>query len=172
MNDRQVPILALFIAAIVTPCAYADENLSVAAQQAEAIVTPRASDSKLVNLPALDVRLRASLRCSGDAESLTLSVADTVTNLGSAELSEQTSAEASLTVPAQQVALVASSHFCLEEDPTSADELTVAGLVTAHASLRCANDDRSSAHFASTPLRVRLVCARDALEDQEPSPDR
>jgi len=172
MNNRQVPILALFIATIVAPFAHAGDNLSIAAQQAEAIVTPRASDSKLVKLPTLDVRLRASLRCSGDAESLTLSVADTVTTLGSTELGEQTTAEASLTVPAQQVALVASSHFCLEEDPTSADELTVAGLVTVHASLRCDNDDRSSAHFASAPLKVRLVCAREAREDQEPLPER
>ena len=172
MNTRQVPILALFIAAIATPCAYADGSLMVAAQQAEAVVAPRAIDLKLVNLPALDFRLRASLSCPGKAESLTLSVADTVTTLDGDDLSEQTSAEASLTVPAQQVALAASSRFCLAEDPASADELTVAGLVTAHASLRCSDDDRSSAHFASVPLEVRLICVRETVEDQEPSPDR
>jgi hypothetical protein len=172
MNTRQVPILALFIAAIATPCAYADGSLMVAAQQAEAVVAPRATHLKLVNLPALDFRLRASLSCPGNAESLTLSVADTVTTLNGDDLSEQTSAEASLRVPAQQVALAASSHFCLAEDPASADELTVAGLVTAHASLRCSDDDRSSAHFASVPLVVRLVCIRETVEDQEPSPER
>lgn len=172
MNNRQVPILALIIASILAPCAYADGSLVVAAQQAEAMVTPRAPDSTLINLPPLDIRLRALLSCGGNAESLTLSVADTVTTLRGDELGEQTSAEASLTVPAKQVALAASSHFCLEEDPTSANELTVSGLVTAHASLRCNKNDRSSAYFASTPLQVKLVCARQTLEDQEPSPDK
>lgn len=172
MNDRQVPILALFIAAIATPCAYADGNLMVTAQAAEALVTPRAPDLKLVNLPTLDFRLRASLSCSHNAESLTLSVVDTVTTLDRDDLNEQTAAEALLRVPAQQVALAASSHFCLVGDPASADELTVAGLVTAHASLRCADEGRSSAHFASVPLEVRLVCVRETVEDQEPSPDR
>ena len=172
MNDRQVPILALFIATVVTPCAHADGSVIVVAEQAEAIVAPRPADSKLVNLPALDIRLRASLSCAGNAESLTLSVADAVTTLGSETLGEQTSAEASLTVPAKQVALAASSHFCLREDPTSSNALTVSGLVTAHASLRCNTDNRLSAHFASTPLEVRLVCARETLEDQEPSADK
>lgn len=172
MNCKQVPILALFVAANVTPCAHADGSVIVAAKQAEAIVAPRAPGRKLVKLPALDFHLRASLRCPGNAESLTLSVADTVTTLGSAELGDQQSAEASLTVPARQVALAASSHFCLENDPTSADELTVPGLVTAHASLRCAIDDRISAHFASAPLQVRLLCARETVEDQEPPSDK
>ena len=172
MNDRQVPILALFIAAMLAPCAHADGSVTIAAHHAEARVAPRARDLKLVNLPALDFRLRTSLSCRGSAESLTLSVADTVTTLGRDELSEQSSADVSLSVPAQQVALAASSDFCLVQDPASADELTVAGLVTAHASLRCSDGGRSSAHFASVPLEVRLVCARDPVEDQELSPDR
>ena len=172
MNDKQVPILALFIAAIAAPCAYADGSLTVAAQQAEAIVAPRAPDLKLVNLPALDFRLRASLSCPGNVESLTFSVADTVTTLDRDDLSEQTAAEALLRVPAQQIALAASNHFCLANDPAGADELTVAGLVTAHASLRCSDEDRSSTHFASVPLEVRLVCVRETVEDQDPPPDR
>ena len=144
----------------------------MSAQPAQAIVAPRALDLKLVNLPTLDFRLRASLSCPDNAESLTLSVADTVTTLDRDDLSEQTSAEALLRVPAQQVALAASSHFCLAGDAAGADELTVAGLVTAHASLRCSDDDHASAHFASVPLEVRLVCVRETVEDQEPSPDR
>ena len=65
MNDRQVPILALFIAAIATPCAHADGSLTVSAQPAQAIVAPRTPDLKLVKLPTLDFRLRASLSCPG-----------------------------------------------------------------------------------------------------------
>jgi len=133
---------------------------------------PRAPGLELINLPALDFRLRALLECPGSAKSLTLSVADTVTTLGGDSLSEQRSAEASLTVPARQIALAASSHFCLQDDPSSADELTVPGLVTAHASLHCANDDHTSAYFASAPLEVRLVCVRQTAVDQDSSSDR
>ena len=116
----------------------------------------------------LDFRLRASLRCSGNAESLTLSVADTVTTLGSEALGEQRSAEASLTVPPQQVALAASSHFCLEDDPSSADELTVPGLVTAHASLRCADDDRSSLGAVLAVVVVGRGAVHDVVGDDLP----
>ena len=172
MDIRQVPILALLVAANTTPCAHADGSIDVVAQPAEALVVPRAPGLALINLPALDFRLRATLECPGSAKSLTLSVADTVTTLGSDVLGEQRSAEASLTVPARQVALAASSDFCLEADPTSADELTVPGLVTAHASLHCANDGRISAYFASAPVEVRLVCVRPTAEDQDASSDR
>lgn len=172
MNVRQVPILTLFIAAAITPCAHADGSIDVAARPAEVRVVPRAPSLELINLPALDFHLRALLECPGSARSLTLSVADTVTTLGSDALSEQRSAEATLTVPARQVALAASSHFCLEDDPTSADELTVPGLVTAHASLHCASDGYTSAYFASALLEVRLVCVRQVAEDQDSSSDR
>ena len=162
------PILALFAATFCTPVAIADSRVIVAAQEAEARVVPRSSSLKLVNLPAMNFALRAAIKCQGEAESLTLSVADTYTTIGKDELSGQRSATTTMTVPAQQLTLAASSNFCLIDDATSADELTVSGLVTAHASLRCAEEGVATARFASTPLRVRLLCARGKEEGQEP----
>ena len=172
MNDRQVPILALFFTCFGLSPAFADGSVVVAAAQAEATVAPRTAKRQLVNLPALNFELQATVRCAGTAKSLTLSVADTAKTLRADELVDEDPAAAALKVPARQVALAASSHFCLADDPTSANELTVPGFVTAHASLRCATDDRDSAHFASAQLEVRLVCQRETDDDQDVSSDR
>jgi len=173
MSHTQVPILALILATVCIPVTFADSDIVVAAQEAEAIVVPRSSELKLVNLPALSFALRAAIRCEGEAESLTLSVADTFTTLGKDDISGRRSAETSLTVPARQLTLAASSNFCLDDDAASANELTVSGLATAHASLRCSDEGTASVHFASTPLQVRLLCVREEEDVQvPPSEDR
>lgn len=156
------------------PAAAAGDIL-VAAQETEALVAPREANAKLVNLPALKFELRAAFKCKGEPVSLTLSVADTFSTLGSDALAEQRAAETILTVPPQQLALVASKGFCIDDDPDTANELLVPGLATVHASLHCVSDTGTSAHFASAPLKVRLICAREPSADQEasaPSPER
>lgn len=172
MNINRAPILALFAATAYIPTALGGESVVVAAKETEAVVAPRAANLRLLNLPALDFGLRATINCTGRAESLTLSVADTHTTLGEDTIADRRSAEAVLTVPARQLTLAASSRFCLKDDSASAGELLVPGLATAHASLRCRNKDGATVHFASAPLQVRLRCSRPSTEDQESSPDR
>ena len=82
-------------------------------------------------------------------------------------LLDQRAAEVRLAVPARQVAMADSGGFCVAGDPDSADELRVAGFATAAASLRCNTDAGDSVSYASAPLAVRLVCARD--DNQEPA---
>ena len=167
---RQAPntILAPFLALIMTIAvpANAENEIVVAAQEAEVRVAPRAAHLRLVNLPALEFALRAAYRCRGEVISLTLSVSDTVQTLARDVLADQRAAEVSLAVPAQQVAMADSGGFCVAGDPGSANELRVTGFVTAAASLRCGRDGNDSVRYASAPLTVRLICARG--EDQEP----
>jgi hypothetical protein len=170
MNIDRPIILALFAAASYIPTAIAGESVVIAAQETEAFVAPRAARLRVIDLPALDFGLRAAFTCKGQAESLTLSIADSFTTLDAEALTDQRAAAAALTVPASQVALAASSTFCLEDDPASADLLLVPALTTAHASLRCSNDDGATVHFTSTPLQVRLRCNRPSADDQESSP--
>jgi hypothetical protein len=146
--------------------ANAENEIVVAAQEAEVRVAPRAAHLRLVNLPALEFALRAAYRCRGEVISLTLSVSDTVQTLARDVLADQRAAEVSLAVPAQQVAMADSGGFCVAGDPGSANELRVTGFVTAAASLRCSRDGNDSVRYASAPLTVRLICARG--EDQEP----
>jgi len=173
MNINRVSILALFVATGYIPTAFAGESVVVAAKETEVVVEPRAANLRLIDLPALDFSLYAAMECNGTAESLTLSVADTYTTLGQDAIADQRSADILLTVPAHQLTLAASSSFCLTDDLASMDEeLLVPGLATAHASLRCRNEDVVTVHFASAPLQVRLRCSHPSTEDQDPSSDR
>lgn len=172
MNLNRAPILALFLAGIYIPTADAGESVVIAARETQAVVTPGAAHLRLIELPALDFGLRAAFNCTGTAESLTLSVADTYKTLGEDTISGERSAEAVLSVPAHQLALAAGNRFCLADDSSSADELLVPGLATAHASLRCRNDEGVTVHFTSAPLQVRLRCERPPTEDQDPSLDK
>lgn len=147
--------------------AAADDGIIVAARETTAVVTPRAADLPLVNLPALEFALRAAIRCTGNPVSLTFSIADTFTTLDSESLGDQRAAETTLTVPPLQLALVSSSRFCLADDDASTNELVVPGMATAHASLTCLDDGRRAVHFASAPLQVRLSCERAPDDDQE-----
>lgn len=175
MNYFRVPILALILAVVCSLDVNAEGSVSVAAQETEAIVAPRAASLRLIDLPPLDFLFRVAIECPGKAESLTVSVADTFTTLGTKELGEQYSAVAQLTVPARQLTLAASDGFCIKDDAATADELLVPGFGTAYASLRCIDEDRTSVLFASTPLLVRLHCVREPGEPgetQESSPDK
>ena len=172
MNSVRLTILALFLASVCTSPATGDSNVVIAAQETEAVVVPRAKSLRLINLPALTFSLRAAIRCRGEPTSLTLSIADTYQTLGKDELAGQRAADASLTVPAHQIALAATSRFCIDGDTETGDELLVHGITTAQASLLCASDTSQSVHYASTPLRISLICDRDPEKTQEPSSDR
>ncbi len=152
---------------LATPGPATAGDIVVAARETAASVAPAEAPRELVNLPALEFGLRAAFKCSGSPVSLTLSVADTHTTLPQDQLTDQRSAEATLKVPTRQLALAASSPFCIADDPDSSDELLVPGFATVHASLRCSGDDGESAHFASAPLKVRLICERASGAGQE-----
>ena len=168
MNAVRPFILALFLASVCISPAIGDNNVVIAAQETEAIVAPRAKNLRLINLPALTFSLRAALRCKGEPTSLTLSIADTFQTLGKDELAGQRAAEASLTVPAQQLALAATSRFCIDGDTETSDELLVPGITTAQASLLCESGTSKSVHYASTPLQITLTCDRGPEKSQEP----
>lgn len=172
MSSVRLSILALFLSSVCTSPAIGDSNVVIAAQDTEAIVAPRAKNLRLINLPALTFSLRAAIRCQGEPTSLTLSIADTYRTLGKDELAGQQATEASLTVPAQQLALAATSRFCIDGDTETSDELLVPGITTAQASLVCASDTNTSVHYASTPLQISLTCDRGPEETQEPSSER
>lgn len=172
MSFVQLTILALFLAAVCISPAIADGYIVIAAQETEATVAPRPESLRLVNLPALTFYLRAAIRCKGDPVSVTLSVADTHRTLRKDEIEGQRAAEATLTVPARQLALAATSSFCVKDNPATSDELMVPGLTTAQASLLCASEAGTSMHYASVPLKIRLICDRGSEMTQEPPSER
>jgi len=172
MSSVRPTILALFLSSVCTSPANGDSSVVIAAQETEVIVAPRAKSLRLINLPAITFSLRTAIRCQGEPTSLTLSISDTHRTLGKDELLGQRAAEVSLTVPAQQLALAATSRFCIDGDAETSDELLVPGITTAQASLVCASDTNTSVHYASTPLQISLTCDRGQEKTQEPSSER
>ena len=166
MNLRRTSILALFVVAAVGPLAAADDMIVVAAQEAEATVSPRPARMRVVDLPPLTFEIRAAIRCAGEAVSVTLSVADTFVTRDREDLDGQRATEVSLTVPAQQLAMASSRRFCIADDPETDDGLLAQGFATAHASLRCENESGISVHYSSAPLNLKLDCAREPVADE------
>jgi len=172
MTSYRIPILTLFVVATAVPTAMADNLIVVAAQEAEAVVTPRSARARAVNLPPLTFKLRAAIRCAGDPVSVTLSVADTFITRDRDELDGQRAAEAELTVPARQLTMASNRRFCVANEIETEDELFAPGFATAHASLTCEDETGASVHYASAPLNVKLSCDREPVDsevDQDPS---
>ena len=117
MKHSSTTILALFLAAlpilVVSAPAAAADDIVVAAPETMAIVSTRPVHLKLVNLPTLKFGLRAVFKCKGEPVSVTLSISDTHKTLRREQLADQRAAEATLSVPPQQLALAASSRFCI-----------------------------------------------------------
>ena len=172
MSYVRCTILTLFLASVCVTPAIAGGNIVIAAQETVATVMPRVESLRLVNLPALTFSLRAAIRCKGDPVSVTLSVADTYRTLDKDELKGRRAAETTLTVPARQLALAATSNFCVKDDPATSDTLLVPGLTTAQASLLCTSDSGTSVHYASAPLQISLICDRGSEMTQEPVSER
>lgn len=172
MKSCRPPILALFVIAAAVSTAVADNTIVIAAQEVEASVSPRSDSTRAVSLPPLTFNIRAAIRCAGDPVSVTMSIADTFVTRGRDELEGERATEASLTVPAQQLALAPVRQFCVEDDTESGNEFFAPAFATAHASLQCESEAGVSMLYASAPLNLKLSCARapDVIDvDQDPS---
>ncbi len=170
MKQQGVPILALLATTLlVAEPVVADSSVVVAAQETRVSVAPRSARLRLVNLPTIEFGLRAAIRCSGTAASLTLSISDTFRTFDAEQLDGQRAVETTLKVPPRQLALAASRQFCISDDDNSVNELLVPGFVTAQASLRCEKDGASTMHFASAPLQLRLACERPPADNSQDS---
>ncbi len=133
--------------------------LEVDVEPASAVVKPLPPGRKLVRLPELEYRINIRARCADDdtVESLSIGIADTRRTLGSDELAEPDTIVVEFTVPARQVAPLPVNRFCLAEGEGD-QEVLVDDAVTAHLSLRCANDTGTAITYASRPLAVALSC--------------
>ena len=163
--QHRVPVtFVLWVAWLMQP-ASADAELVAYAREARAEITPH-GDRRQVRLPKLDFSLRAKFACPDDgvAESVTISIADAHEHYAPGEGDD--SVQATITVPANQIAPIATGDFCMDGD-SGGDEVLLTGVATAQLSLRCLTQSGRRVSFASLRLPLRLVCKGD--EDQEPS---
>ena len=153
---------------IGTAIAAADTALTLHATETSLLVAPRNSNQTYVNLPALDVAVIAEFSCAAGvaAESITVSVADTHIRFNSEEITDATSINATLRLPANQIAPISIQDFCVTDVASEIEDLLIPGVASAQVSLRCGSKDKSSIHFASIALPLRLHCESAKSQDR------
>jgi len=170
MKRQIIPFLLAAMLSFMPEIVAADTMITVQATEATAHLESRSSDRPHARLPALDLSLRASFACPEDtvADSLTVSVSDTHRRYGAKEIANTSVFEASLRVPAEQLAPISAPDFCVDGAPMDEEGLLLTGVATAQVSLHCRGEPKSSSvHFASVALPVRLHCR--AVSDQDSS---
>jgi len=150
----------------------ADGALTVHANEANAQITPHEQGQQRIHLPALEFSMVAAFECSdgAQADSITVSIADTYQRYALDELNSEQTITATLNVPESQIAPLAATEFCVAGEPATEKSLRVPGVATAQFSLRCRSGASSSVHFASLALPLRLSCV--TAENQESSADK
>jgi len=174
-------VIACITVLLLSPATRGDSNagrpFAVAAESVVLEIEPRRAGRNFLELPPLQYRFRLEAGCAdgGQPESFALNVADTRLTLDQAQLGDPAlgaAHEFTLTVPADQLAPVALTSFCLAPDTDStaaasdgarrqsaADgELLIQDALAAHASLLCKSGASQRITYLSTPLDIRLVC--------------
>lgn len=178
-------LLGLPIALCQSPLAVADTQPRIAliANAPLVRVSPQPAGRHFVDLPALEYSFDIDAQCNDDwvAESLFLNVADTRLRFNAEQLAANQHDRTVLRVSERQLAPIAVHDFCAIENvgnagasagsgaaagnaPTegsvhfAAQELTIIAALSAHASLRCANDSQQRVTYVSQPLDLTLAC--------------
>lgn len=156
----------------ITGTALAESPLTVHALEASAQISPRVPGAAQTRLPSLEFSIFANINCAAGAKALsvTVSAIDTHQRIDLAETPNAESVEASLHLPANQLAPVSFVEFCVVGTPPDEEGLLVPGIATAQVSLRCRSEARTSVHFASVSLPLRLLCRSD--DNHPPSADK
>lgn len=139
------------------------DRLSVAAEPAVAVIALQEGGRKLVQLPELEFLLSVSPRCAanGRPESVSITIADTRMTLRGEALQAAATVDVPVRVSANQLAPFVLQEFCLDA-AAEGDSITLASVLSAQASLRCARGEQQSIVFAAEPLDIQVHCIRSA----------
>lgn len=148
-------------------------SLQVEAAAAAVDVSPRGGLRTPIVLPALEFVFSVNAACANsfEPESVTLTVADSRSYLGADQLLAPDMPELRLTVPANQIAPLIVTDFCVvagAEETVLTDRravpnesLTVPATLSANTSLLCVSEGKQEILYTTTPLDVMLTCASD-----------
>ena len=119
-----------------------------------------------MQLPTLSYVFDISVTCTADLEPVTvsLSIADTRKSLATKEISNAGNTSITMTIPEAQIGPIAVNGFCVTAGV--AESIRIPAVLSAQASLLCANDEGGRMIYASRSLDVTLLCA--AEEDYSP----
>jgi hypothetical protein len=147
--------------------------LVVRADAAVAAIDPVTDDRRLISLPSLLYALTVRPTCATGmhAEAMSVSIADTRKTYSRDEIGQQPLIEISLSIPQQQIGPISIQTFCRAgQAGEDGRVLHIKGALTAHLSLRCADEDARSIVYASQPLDIALECRKH--DETHPSGDQ
>ena len=148
-----------------------DSRLLIDFDAASVEVSARPSGRHPMRLPGLEFKVRLEPRCSAgmDADSISVSVADTRLRIDREALAKQPVIETTIHVPRKQIGPLVIEDFCVAGDDAARDTvLHVRDAFTAQLSLKCADENRQSILYETEALAIKLVCEVPAA-DQPPS---
>ncbi len=133
----------------------------------------RPSGRRPIYLPNLEFTIRLEPHCAAglNADSISVSVADTRLSIGHQALAEQSVIETTIQVPRKQIGPLVVEDFCVTGDNAANDAvLHIRDAMTSQLSLKCADDSRQSILYRTEALAIRLVCETPAVDQVPASP--
>ena len=165
MQIQRLSLLLASLAAASYAWSASPPRLTVEVTPAVAALQPLAEGRRLLRLPALEFQFGVNASCGPDqaVASVSISIADTRKTLGAEAFRDNAVVNATVALPARQIAPVAVDGFC-PASQTESSSLLIQGAVTAHLSLRCASADGDSIAYTSQSLDVTVVCDTDSAD--------
>lgn len=149
-----------------------DDRLLVDIDAASVEVGTRPSGRHPMRLPSLEFTVRLEPQCAAgmEADSISVSVADTRLRIGRQMLAEQPVIETTIRVPRKQIGPLVIEDFCVAgEDAANDAVLHVRDALTAQLSLTCADDSRQSIIYKTEALTITLKCETPTANQESSS---
>ena len=141
-------------------------DIKITADMPTVTVSPRRAGRTSMRLPGLTYEISVTVNCETNwqPDSVSISVADSRVSISAEELLVSKELGLQLRIPSNQIAPLRVEHFCVEgsaDDPdiVSPNSITIPGVLSAQASLRCSSESTNSMMYVSKPLDVLLECA-------------
>jgi len=169
------PALIFGFVATIAPVSFAAEaepvhDFGISADVPIVTVAPRRAGRMTMSLPGLTYAMTLTVDCDTNwqPDSVSISVADSRTSFNAEQLQAGRELNLELRIPSIQIAPLRVEKFCVVSDLNTPEALiqnriTVPGVLSAQASLRCATDSEQSMLYVTKPLDVVLKC--DAPEE-------
>ena len=164
------PALLTGFVAIAASIATATEtepvhNIEITADVPTVQVSPRRAGRISMRLPSLTFALNVTVLCDKNwqPDSMSVSVADSMTSFNAEQLQASRELGLELRIPSNQISPLRVEQFCIaggsdDPDKINRNKITIPGVVSAQASLRCATESTKSIIYVTEPLDVVLEC--------------
>ena len=152
--------MSLLTVLLISPAAA--DSLDVLIESAVAAIVAQPAGQRLTQLSDLELMVNVQAHCKSgfEAESVSISVADTRRVIGNEALVTVGGAETTMRVPSRQIAPVALPGFCGIDDSSQdhRESILLPAVLTAQVSLRCSSESESSIHFDTVAIDVNVGC--------------